>query len=205
MGCLALSPGEIGIAQGSEMRRQRLRLALLGQHGLSQGVDVDIHQGQREPLQAARLAQQMPIDQQLGPVQCALIVAHGLQTPAVGLDLFKLAGLRVVAIGAPAHRQRAMLARQRNLALVVGAAPFGHGCVPGHALLGTGRRREAQVQVAAAGRELAQAAHGHAQAHASSQAIWHTCTATPRARQCCSQPIWLSCSRSPGPLTSISS
>ncbi|MNV77036.1 hypothetical protein D3C71_1704280 [compost metagenome] len=137
----------------------------------------------------------------------AMVLAHAVQLAAIRLDLFKLIGHGVIAIGAPPHQQAFMLAGQGHLGLVVRPAPPRHDRVPRHALHPAWRGREAQVQVTGPRREFAQRAHRHGVAHAapSCHVTWQTRTGMPCATQYCNQRIWLSCSLSPGPLTSMSS
>jgi hypothetical protein len=119
--------------------------------------------------QAAGAAEQRAVGLQLRPVQQAAVGADLVRVAADGLDLFQAAAPRVVAVGAAAHAQRAA-----GLCFVVGAAPLQGdlGLVVGPAPLRTDRwvqasgpsglparwrtGREAPVQVAALGGELAQ-------------------------------------------------
>ena len=211
VGGLAARPVQEQRALLLEEGAQRGRVFLLHQHGFLRVAHVEIHQGHAQPLQAARLAQQMGVDARLGPVQGAVVGAHALDLAPVGLDFLELAGLGVEAVGAAAHAQVAVLTGQADLGLVVLAPARLHQAVAGHALQRAGRGREAQVQVARARRELAQRAHGHGVAHAASPSgwprhwTWHTRTGMPCSAQYCSQRIWLSCSLSPGALASTSS
>eukprot|EP01022_Parablepharisma_sp_SALTPOND_P029704 TRINITY_DN743_c2_g1_i1.p1 TRINITY_DN743_c2_g1~~TRINITY_DN743_c2_g1_i1.p1 ORF type:complete len:1374 (+),score=494.59 TRINITY_DN743_c2_g1_i1:672-4793(+) len=202
-------PGHEAFALLREKRGQLIATAVLLEAGLLLAADIEIHQRQLDILQPLLLAQQMPIDAQLRPVQVAMIVGDAGQLAAIGLHLFQQGPRGVVAIGATAYLQGAMLTRQRHFALVGLAAPAGHDSVTGHTLLRGRRGREAQVEVALLGGELAQGPHRDgiacAIAHAASavHCRQHTETGIAWRAQQASQRCWLSCRRSPGPLTSI--
>jgi hypothetical protein len=129
------------------------------QHRLLAAADVVVDQRQVHLGQLARLAQQVAVHAQLRPVQVAVVGGDAGKLAAVGLDLFKQVLRRVVAVGAAAHRERPVLAAERHLGLVAGTAPAGDDTMSGDAFLGCGRGREAQVEVALFGGELAQRPH----------------------------------------------
>lgn len=189
---------------GLEKAPEVVGVVMLTDHGLAVAVDVQIDQRHVDRRQLPRLAQQPGVDLGLGPVQLAVIVRLAGEVAAVGLDLFQPVACRVVAIGTAAHPQALVFTLQHHLRLIAGAALGHHPAVPGNTFLGTGRRREAQVEVADLGAEFAQGAHGHGVAHAgvACQRTWQTATGSPWTWQNSSQRSWLSCRRSPGALTS---
>ena len=121
--------------------------------------DVEVHQGQRQFLHTALAAEQGAVGQQLRPVQVAAVLGDVLGLAADGLHLLQAAASRVVAVGPAAHAQRATHGFQRHLRLVVQRASAGHDGLALQAFQGGGGGGETAVQIAALGRELAQAAH----------------------------------------------
>ena len=91
---------------------------------------------------------------------------QGREVSTKGFDLFQHVVQRVVAIGPAPYTERAVMALKAQFSLIAGSAPGCHGAMPGHALLRTRRRREAQVKVADFGRELAQGPDCNAITHA---------------------------------------
>ena len=211
MGGLAARPGQKARAQVFEKNLQRPRFVRFDQHRFLPGAHIEVHQRHAQPRQPARLAQQMAVDAGLRPMQRAMMGAHAVERTAIGLDLFELPGLRIEAVGAAAHAQVLVLARQADFGFVALAPARLHQAVAGHAFERAGRGREAQIQIARARREFAQRAHSHGVAHQtcsiarSRHCTWQTRAGMPCAAQYCSQRIWLSCSLSPGALTSTSS
>ena len=136
----------------------------LGQHRLVLRRHVEVHQRQLDLGQTALRAQQRAVDLHLRPVQCAAVGGHRVQIAAKGLDLLDAPALRVVAVGAAAHGQAVELAADADFGFVAVtplSPPRGDDRVAGKALKRGGRRREAQVEIAGLGRELAQRADGH--------------------------------------------
>ena len=133
----------------------------LAQHHLGLAVDIEIDQRQRQLGQAAGPAEQRAIGLQLRPVQVATVLGDLVGVAAQGLDLLQAAAAGVVTVGPPAYPQRAALALQHQLGLVVGAAARCHGELALDALQRGGRGREAPVQVTPLGGELAQRTHRH--------------------------------------------
>src|SRR3569833_4226837 len=131
-----------------------------------------------------------------------MVLGHALETAAVGLEFLELIAGRVVAVGAPAHMQLAVLALERDLFLIAGSPASGNRRMTLHSLLRRGRGCEAPVEIALLSGKLAQRPYGNDVRHAR-QLTLQTQTGISRATQKLSQRIWLSCSRSPGPLTSI--
>jgi len=126
------------------------------------------------------------------------------QIAAVGLYLFEAIALGVIAVRAATHRQAPVAALQGDFALIAGCAPGRHALMPGNPLLRRWRRREAKVEVALLGAEFAQRTHRDAVGHVqSARATWQTLIGSSCRRAYSIQRCWLSCSRSPGPLTSI--
>ena len=153
---------------GGELAAARLegRLELFGtaellQRLLGLRVDVVVNQRQRQLGHPVRAAVQRAVSLQLRPVQLAAVVGDVLDPAADGLDLFQATAARVVAVGAPPHAQGSAHAFERDLRLVVGAPARSHQLLAVEALQRGGRGREAAVQVARLGGELAQAAHRH--------------------------------------------
>jgi hypothetical protein len=198
--------------RGMRLRQQRFLLSAY----------VEVHQRHRQFAEPARAAQQMTIDERLRPMQRAVVGGHPFERAAMGLDLFQAVRRRVVAVGAAAHGQAAMRARQRDLAFIAARAPPGDRHVARHAFERRGRGRKAQIEIAAPRGEFAHRPHGDHVSHAaasvpavapvsfcapasSAQRTSSTRTGMPCCAQYASQRIWLSCKRSPGPFTSISS
>ena len=222
---LAVRPGQVARAQRLKVRLQVGGGVGFDQLGLLPRAGLHVDQRHLQAREPPGLAQQVAVHAGLGPVQGALVGAHPVELAPVGLDLFELLAGSVKTIGPPAHRELLEQPAQRHLGLVAIAPAALHQAVAFHALQRAGGGGEAQVQVARAGGEGAQGAHrdcqrgrrlkgcGHTAAvpmrgsmpGASRQRTWHTLAGRPWAWQYCSQRIWLSCSLSPGPLTSTSS
>ncbi|MNQ89976.1 hypothetical protein D3C85_1053010 [compost metagenome] len=197
LGQMALPRPKIGVRKGQALRReiapvtmddfllrplQEARalpleelLQLRGLEGLDQAGflftdDVEIHQRQVDPGQIQLAAHQPAVDFRLGPMQLTVVGRLFAQVTAVGLDLFQAVLPRVIAIRPALDRQGLILALKGDFTLVTLAAPRGHRAVPDNALQRSGRRREAQVEVADLGGELAQRPHRNAVAQASCSA-----------------------------------
>ncbi len=207
MGQLLARPGEKARALQGEVLSQIGRRPGFGKDGLGATADVEIDQRQGQPRQLAGLAEQMAIDLGLGPMQVTMVAGLAVQAAPVGLDLFQAIGSGVEAIGATAHLQVLEVALQADLALIAGTAPRRHPLVAFDTFQGGGRRGEPEIQVAGLGGEFAEGANGDAIAHAEVAATchctWQTLTGMSWAAKKSSQRRWLSCRRSPGPLTSI--
>jgi len=218
MGGLLVGPCDEAAALRLERGAQLRGARVFDERRLAARTDVVVHEREFERVEAELFAQKRPVHAQLRPVQRTLVFAHCFEVAAIGLELFEPAACGVVAVGAAAHRQRFECAGQRDFGLVARRAPRGDGGVAGAAIARVGRRREAHVEVAAFGGELAQRAHGDGVAHGARNACaadaspgdsgQRTCK-TETGIRCCtqyaSQRRWLSCRRSPGPFTSISS
>jgi hypothetical protein len=89
-------------------------------------------------------------------VQVAVVVGDAGELAAEGLHLLDQVLVRVVAVGAAAHVQQAVVAFERDFGAVMLAPPRRHHGVAGDAFEGGGGGREAQVEVALFCRELAQ-------------------------------------------------
>jgi hypothetical protein len=214
---LALGPADEARALFGEERGERLGAQRFRQHRFALGHDVEIDERDVDFGEAARRAHQMRIDLRLRPVQRAMVGRHRVEAAAVGLDLLEAVRDRVVAVRTPAHGQRAPRAGERDFGFVACAARRRDGAVAGDAFERGRRGREAQVEIAAPRGELAHRPHRDDVAHADSPAASAcstpapahststTRTGMPCATQYASQRVWLSCSRSPGPFTSISS
>ncbi|MNH01920.1 hypothetical protein D3C79_611450 [compost metagenome] len=199
---LLLGPVQEDRALGIEKLLELLGAALLLDQGLFIAVDIQVDQRQAQRRQLALLAQQPAVNPGLGPVQLAVVVGLARQVATVGLDFFETVEPRVVTVGAAAHLQCRILAFETDFGLIALAAPGHHPTVPADALLGRGRRGETQVEIADLGAEFAQRPHRHTVAHGA-HCTWQTSTGRPCPAQNSIQRSWLSCRRSPGPLTSI--
>ncbi len=200
---LELGPAQKALALNLEECLQLSGRAVLTEQGLTIAVDVQVHQSHLDARQLPGLAHQPAVHLGLRPVQLAVVGWLPGQVATVGLDLFQPVAARVVTVSTPPHPKAFELALEGNFRLVAGRTPGHYPLVALDALLGGGRRREAQVEVADLGTELAQGTHRHAVAQAASlQRTWQTATGSPCCWQNASQRNWLSCRRSPGPLTS---
>ncbi len=92
-------------------------VALFAQHGFAPLPMSKYTSARLTCVQAALLAQQVAVDAHLGPVQVAVVVGHGLEGAAVGLDFFEQVLRRVVAVGAAAHEQAVRCRRTAALRL----------------------------------------------------------------------------------------
>src|SRR5581483_10473750 len=139
-------------------------------------------------------------------MQRAVILRHPLEAAAVGFEFLELVGGWIVAVGAPADVQLFVVPLERDFLLIVAAATCGYGGMAFNTLLSGGGGRETAVQVTFLGREFAQRADGYRVGHdgVPCQVTLHTQTGIWCAWQKLSQRSWLSWSRSPGPLTSMS-
>ncbi|MNH11283.1 hypothetical protein D3C79_707920 [compost metagenome] len=202
---LLFGPVQEDRALAVEVLLKLQRTAALFDQGLAVAVDIQVHQGQVDFAELTLLAEQPAIDSGLGPVQLPMIIRLARQVAAVGLDFLQAIELRVIAVGPAAHLQGAKLPFKADLSLESRPTPGHHPLMAADALLGRGRRSEAQVQIAHLGAELAQCSHCHAITHGVGviQRTWHTATGRPCSLQKSIQRSWLSCRRSPGPLTSI--
>ena len=217
----AARPSQVALALVVEKQLQLIGGVEAAEHGFLAAAHMEIHQRHIDLRQLPRLAQQMRIDLGLGPVQSAVVGAYAVQRAAIGFDFFQPAGCCIKAIGPTLNPQAQVLPAEADFRLVARSAAAAHRGMAFHTFQRSGRRREAQVQIAAAGREFAQSAnadHGwraaviggfSAQAPSagspSLHCTWQTLTGSPWSVQYASQRIWLSCSLSPGALTSTSS
>src|SRR6478672_8151179 len=95
-----------------------------------------------------------------------MVLRHALETAAIGLEFLELVACRVIAIGAAAHVQLAVLALERDFSLVAGSSASGNRRMTLHPFLRGRRRREAPIQIALFGCELAQRSYGDGVGHA---------------------------------------
>src|SRR3990172_4300344 len=91
--------------------------------------EVEVHQGQVQLGEAARLAEQPAVDLGLGPVQGPVVGRLPGQITATRLDLFEPAQGGVVAIGPASYNERTELAAQADLCFVSGTTAAGDGMV----------------------------------------------------------------------------
>ena len=157
----SIGPLQIALAKRFKKNLQCHGVVGLGDDGFPLAGDVEIHQRDLHAVQLQLLAQQPRIHLGLRPVKLAVVIGQFFDTAPVGFDLFKPLEFWVVAIGPAANLQVPITAADGHLPLVVRVAPrcdFGMAC---HALLGGGRRREAQVKVPLLGREFTQRAYSH--------------------------------------------
>ena len=105
------------------------------------------------------LAEHRSVDLRLRPMQLAVIRRHAIEVALERLDLFEQLALGVVAVGTPAHEQVLVRTAERELGAIARAAAGRDGSVAGDAFLRARRWREAQVEVADFGSELAQRAN----------------------------------------------
>jgi hypothetical protein len=106
-----------------------------------------------------------------------MIGGHARKVAAMRLDFLDQVLVAIVAVGTAAYMQRAEIARQAQLGLVMFTAAARDDAVAGNALLRRRRRREPQVQVAGLGREFAQGPYGHDIAGARCILAAHACCA----------------------------
>ena len=118
---------------------QRSRATQLREHGFFLAGNIEVHEGDMQFGKPMHLTQQMAVDQRLGPVQDTMIGRHRIEVAPIRLDLFQPVDRRIVAACPP--RSDARMARD--------------------SLLGRWCGCEAQVEVAAPGRKLAERAHRH--------------------------------------------
>lgn len=179
MRVLARRPVGEALALLDEARLQRRGRVRLGQHRLAQRPDVEIDERDAQLREPARFAQQMPVHARLRPMQRALIGGHPVEIAAMRLDFLEAVQRRIVTVRAAAHREAAMLARQRDLLFVAGAAARYDRRVPGDALECARRGREAQIEIARARGEFAHRAHCDDVAHASASSPCDDARASP--------------------------
>ena len=160
VGHLATRPFQEGTALGLEELLERRGVDVLDQYRLLAARHVEVDQRDPQPVERQLLAHEPAVHPGLRPVQMAMIGGHGGEVAAMGLDLLELLKLRVVAVRPAPHAQRAEGAGEADLGLVMRRSPGGYQLMTGDAFLRARRGREAQVQVARARGELAQAAHG---------------------------------------------
>ena len=203
VGRLLFRPGQKTRTLQLEEFAQRLRPEALAQNRFLLADDIEVHHRQIHFLQIQLRTQQPAVDLDLRPVQQPVILRNAADIAAVRLDLFQQVLVGIVTVRPATDLQVLKAAAQCQFAQVGCATPRCHRAMPGHALLGSGRRGEAQIQIPFLGSELAQTAHGDAVAHVSVHCTWHTCTGMSWRAQKAIQRRWLSCSRSPGPFTSI--
>ena len=94
---------------------------------------IEVHQRQLDVWQTFFLAQQMAVHLELRPVQMPVVLTHGIEVAAKGLDLFKLAQLCVVTIGPAAHAQAFVVTAEADFGLVVRRPALRHHPVTRHA------------------------------------------------------------------------
>ncbi len=123
----------------------------------------------------------------------------------MGLELLKPVCGGVVAVRPAAHTQLVIVAFERDLGFIAWTAAARYRRMTFHSFPAGRRRSEAKIEVAHLGREFAQRADGDGVLHVrpASGTTLHTATSIPRDAQKPSQRIWLACSRSPGPFTSM--
>src|SRR5690606_8397609 len=110
----------------------------------------------------------------------------------------------VKAVGATAHGKRFHLGLKRNFFLITIGTSTHDAAMACHPFLAAGRQMKTQIEIATAGRKLAQGSDRHRVVHAGSvQRTKQTATGMSCCAKYESQRRWLSCSRSPGPFTSI--
>ncbi|MDT4831904.1 hypothetical protein FQZ97_654350 [compost metagenome] len=165
MGQLLFGPGDEALALLLEEGSQVAGPVALGEQGFLLAADIEIDQRQFDLRQRLLLAEQPAVDLELCPMQLPVVGRHALEVAAVGLHFLQAALRRVVAIGATAYPQRTELAAEGQLGLVALATAAGHQDMAGHAFLGGGCGREAQVEVAAFRGEFAECTHGYAVGH----------------------------------------
>ncbi|MND95982.1 hypothetical protein D3C80_882540 [compost metagenome] len=181
---LRSGPAQKALALGFEEGLQLGSRTVLREQRLAVAVHVEVHQRHLDGRQLSCLAHQPAIDLGLCPVQLTVIGRLTRQIATVRLDLFQAIAARVIAIGAAPHPEGFELAFKGDFRLVASSPPCHHPLMPFDTLLGGGRWREAQVQVADLGAELTQGAHRYAVAQGVSlQRTWHTATGRP----CCLQ------------------
>ncbi|MNN37138.1 hypothetical protein D3C81_1510720 [compost metagenome] len=161
VGDLALGPLQEAPATGLEEGAQGGGVVALLLHAFALAQDVEIDHGDVDPGQPARLAQQPAVDLGLRPVQCPVVGGHLDPFAAHGLDFLEPVGGGVVAIGAAPHVQSFEHAGEGYLRFIARPAPARDHAVARYAFLCGGRGREAQVEIARLGRELAQRPHGN--------------------------------------------
>ena len=162
---LLRGPGQEALALLLEEGAQVGGGAGLDQQRLVLRVDVVVDERHVQPGKAALRAQQCAVAPGLRPVQRAPVLRHGMQVAAVGLDLLQATGVGVEPVGAAAHHEVAVPARQPDLRLVALAAPRRDHGMARHALQRGGRGREAQVEIPLLGSELAKGADGDRVCH----------------------------------------
>jgi hypothetical protein len=130
-----------------------------GEDGLLLAANIEVDEGNADLLQVEQFAAQPAVDARLRPVQMPMVVGNGAELAAIRLDLFHLVQAGVVTVRPAANLQGTEGIGEAQFGLVALAATSGDELMPRHALLRGGRRREAQVEVAALGGELAQRAY----------------------------------------------
>lgn len=207
VGRLLVGPGQEALALVGKKRFQLIGAGFAGQPGFLTAGNLQVHQRQRDMRKAPFGTEQRAVHFHLRPVQRPLVIRHARQATAMGLDLFDTVARHIETIGAARHAQPLILSGERQFGEITGDLfpPPGHQSVPLDALLSTGCGRKAVVQVALAGGEVTQGTHRHAiAAHGwGCQRTWQTSTGIPWRQKKSIQRRWLSCRRSPGPLTSI--
>ncbi len=153
-------PVEEALALLDEENLQLTRGVRFDQHRFLLAADIEVDQRDRQFGEPAGAAQQIAVHLRLRPVQRAVIGGHPFERAAIGLDLFQPVRSGIVAVGAAAHGQAAMRAGQRDLGFIAAGARPATVTWPADAFQRGRRGREAQIEVAAPGRELAQRAHG---------------------------------------------
>ncbi|CAM5580660.1 hypothetical protein SSTU70S_03028 [Stutzerimonas stutzeri] len=166
VGHLLLGPGEEARALRLEELAQLVGAVTFDQQRFLLAEHVEIHQRQLDFRQSARLAEQPAVDLGLRPMQQAMVGRLAGEVAAEGLDLLQAVALRIVAIGPTAHGERTERAFQGDFALVAHAPARGDLGVTGDAFQRGGRGREAQVEIALLGGELAERPHGNPIVHA---------------------------------------
>ena len=159
MGDLLSAPGQKAVAMGLEEGTQGAGLMGLDEGRLGLGRDLEIDQRHMHFSKLELAAQQPTVDLRLGPVQCSMIRRHALEGAAMGLHLFEPVRGAVVTVDAAAHREALVGARHADLGLVIHRPALRNDPMSGDSFLRGGRRREAKIEIALLGRELAERAH----------------------------------------------
>jgi hypothetical protein len=185
-----------------EMMLELLRAVRFDTDRLCLAGDVEVDERQLQLLQPPRTAEQRAVDLQLRPMNGAVALGDVPQVAAMGFEFFQPVRLCVVAIGATAYLQLAVLALERNLGLIFRPATARDGRVTFDTLPRARDGCEAQIEVARFGRQIAQRSHGNTVRHkdtaaagsdaaeclaSSVQATLHTAASIPLATQKLSQ------------------
>ena len=171
MGQFLLCPGQKRLTVSVELGAQCLGRAALAQGRFALTDDIEIDERHRQLIQPAFGAQQVAVDLGLRPVQRPLVGRLPGKIATMRLYLFQPIGVGVVAIGTAAYLEVAIGATQGDLPFVALAPPLSDELMTGDTFLCRRRRREAQIEIAALGREFAQRADGDPIAQESAPAV----------------------------------